>query len=179
MPNVLGPCCLTVRLMPSAARVRASSQVAGRSLPPSRTRGSVSRGRRGLPFPFERMGRTLLGSLHGWPVQPGPARSFHRARMPAITSPCAAGGLTPPVQLEEETRSTLLWGGRAHVANGSGGVGGVSGGLERVLHLRPGARLRRRLPHRRGRADRHPVGSAHGERRAGYCAGGEGHLRLG
>src|SRR3990167_3993878 len=57
MPNVLGPCCLTVRLMPSAARVRASSQVAGRSLPPSRTRGSVSRGRRDLPFPFERMGQ--------------------------------------------------------------------------------------------------------------------------
>ena len=60
MPKVLGPCFFTLWAIPSAARVSASSQVAGRSVPLSRTRGSVSRGSRDLPFPFERMPGTVL-----------------------------------------------------------------------------------------------------------------------
>jgi len=43
MPSAFGPCASRLRWNPAAARSSASSQAAGRSTPPSRTSGCVSR----------------------------------------------------------------------------------------------------------------------------------------
>src|ERR1700674_6072201 len=71
IPKPLGPSALAAS-NPSAARCRASSQVAGRSLPPSLTNGSVRRSRPSSTCKEYRREANL-----GGPTTPGSSRSSH------------------------------------------------------------------------------------------------------
>src|SRR5690349_20965954 len=106
IPSAFGPPAATAELMPAAARSSASSHVAGRSTPLSRTIGSVSRVRvfaipiTSLPNVYpDRSPTDRRGAMAERPYsrgrecsQPAPPRADDDRAAPAVAHPLVGGG---------------------------------------------------------------------------------------